>query len=55
MNAAAHLSLLILQGFAGPYYVASTDTQRKRVLQEAEKVVALELVKLLAEAQDAGI
>lgn len=44
--AAQELALAVLRMYAGPYYVAKDDTQRRRVLEEAGKTLAPVIVKI---------
>ena len=40
MTPAELIAAAVLETFAGPYYVAATDTQRKRVLAGAAEHIA---------------
>lgn len=40
MNESERIALAVLESYAGPFYVASTDTQRARVVDLAAKQVA---------------
>lgn len=46
MTPAEELALAVLRMYAGPFYVAKDDTQRRRVIEEAGKTLEPVIVKI---------
>ena len=51
MTPAEIIALAVLESYAGPWYVAGTDTQRARVLSEAARAIEPLLDQIRREAR----